>query len=226
MDMDLEELRGKSFIKELVRGKSGRGKTYAISRAAIDLSKEGLDVMYADTESEGAMTLLKLVETGGYKEGDIRNIHYEQTWSYEDVMGVLSTSNQKRYDVIVLDTLDHKHTYAINSYVEEASDTRSDVDWSEWTAIHDLEKQMMEKISKPKTNIIATIDPDSGKMEKPKGVQTNVHGYFNLVVDMMKNGDDDWSHIVRNYVCGERYIGKTTPNVVDLLKKEIVKRTV
>lgn len=219
--MEYEEIKKRANLKVLLRGKSGRGKTLNSVEIALILSKEGFDVLYVDTEQEGSTTIVELVESGEYGEDDVRGIEYVNAESYSDLMGYIDTDNQKKYDLVVVDTLDHKHSFAIKKVTDER---KPDANWNQYPSIYDAEKQVMERLAKPKTNILATLDPESGSMDKPKGAQTNIHGYFTVVIDLRKNGDD-WNNVVRNYVGNSDVIGKGIGDLSGDLADQIMERT-
>ncbi len=219
--MDYQEIKRQSNIKVLIRGKSGYGKTLTSVKVALKVSRAGLDVLYADTEQEGSMTIVELVESGEFDEEDVSNIDYHQVESFSDLMGYLDHDTQEEYDLVIVDTLDHKHTFAIRKVTD---DRKPDADWNQYPKIYDTEKRVMEEIGKPKTNILATLDPDSGGIDKPKGAQTNIHGYFTAVFDMTKDGDN-WSNIVRNYVGRSDVIGKSVGDLPTNLAEKIIERS-
>jgi len=217
--MELEELKSKSNEKVLLRGKSGRGKTDTSCRIVVKLLAGGVDVMYVDTESEGANTIVKLVEGLGFDEDVVENLEYVQVSTYDALKQALE--RQSEFDVMVVDTLDHKHTFAIKGVTDAKRE--SDADWNQYPQIYSAEKQIMEMLGKPDCNIIATVDPDSGSMDKPKGAQTNVHGYFSIVVDLKKSGDE-WTNQVNNWVGRGEVIGASVDNLVEALTNEIKER--
>jgi hypothetical protein len=219
--MEYQEIKRQSNIKVLLRGKSGYGKTLTATKVALMLSKAGYDVLYADTEQEGSTTIVELVEEGSFSEEDVSGIEYRQVESFDDLMGYLDYDNQRGYDLIIVDTLDHKHTFAVRKVT---SDRKPDADWNQYPKIYDTEKRIMEKIGKPKTNVLCTLDPQSGSMDKPKGAQTNVHGYFTAVFDLNKSGDE-WSNIVRNFVGRSDAIGKTVADLPNNLADKIKDRS-
>lgn len=230
--MEFEEIKQQSNLKVLFRGKSGRGKTYLSCKIVLALSKEGVNVKYVDTEAEGSTTIVQIVEDPEteFTEGDVENIEYVQASGFDTLREEISHSEQKKYDVLVLDTLDHKNAYALRKLVSEDEEkdedrAQSEADWNQWLATYDLERVLMETINKPKCNIIATLDPESGKMDKPKGAQTNCHGYFTVVVDLTKSGDG-WGNKVRNWVGNPKgVIGHSANNITEAIVKEIEGRS-
>jgi hypothetical protein len=224
--MDFQELKAKSKRKVLLRGKSGRGKTYRACRIALYVASKGGRVLYVDTEAEGSTTLVDLVEDGDtqFTAEDVENIEYIQAENYNQLKQAIGegNDNQDKFDLIVVDTLDHKHSYVLKHVTDAKKD--SDADWNQYARIYSEEKELMELIGKPDTNIIATLDPDSGSMDKPKGAQTNIHGYFEIVLDLVKDGDE-WAHKVRNWVNMGDAVGKKIPGVDERLAGEIIDRT-
>jgi hypothetical protein len=216
--MELEELRQKSYTKTLLRGKSGRGKTYNCCKVAMMVSEMGGDVLYVDTESEGSTTMLNLVEGGEFDEDSIQNIEYEQVTSYDEFKSCLD-ERMGDYDLVVIDTLDHKHSFVIKEVTDAKRE--SDADWNEYATIYSEEKEVMERIGKPESHILATIDPESGKSEKPKGAQTNIVGYFSIVVDMKKSSDG-WKNPVKNYVGDADKIGESPTNLAEHIAEKIM----
>lgn len=195
---------------------------------ALEVSKEGGDVLYIDNESEAPMTMVSLIEGGDYEKEHVDNIEYVQVdesergeTNYDTMMQLLSKESQSNYDLIVVDPLDHKHTYALKKVVD--SELASDADWNQYPAIYSREKQVMELISKPHANIVATLDPKSGKSGKPKGAQTNIKGYFNIVLDLTRDGDE-WGNIIRNFVGRGEVIGKQDSSYEQNLSKKLINR--
>lgn len=223
--MEFDELKSKSNTKVLVRGKSGRGKTMTAALVALNVAEEGGRVLYVDTEAEGSSTLVAVVEDSDtqFTEETVGNIEYVQADDYSSLKNYVDKDGryQKEFDLIVVDTLDHKHSYVLKEVTDAKRE--GDADWNEYARIYGEEKNFMEQIAKPKTNVLATLDPDSGSMDKPKGAQTNVHGYFTIVVDLKKNGDG-WTHKIRNWVNRSDLIGKKVPDLVDALTKEVTER--
>ncbi len=218
--MDIEELRERSNRKVLLRGKSGRGKTRQSSLVALEVLDEGGEVLFIDTESEGATTILGLIDEMDYSEDLVDNLEYERVESYEDMKS--SLNNASDFDVVVFDTLDHKHSYVLKAVTD--AKTKAEADWNEYPQIYSKEKEFMDDLRKMNTNLVATIDPESGKSNKPKGTQVNIQGYFTIVVDLYRDGSD-WSHKVENWIGRSELIGKQIGNT-DLhsaLASEIVK---
>lgn len=223
--MDFDELKQKSNLKVLIRGKSGRGKTRLCVKMALEVAQDGGDVLYVDTEAEGSSTMVAMVEDPDteYEKGDVEHIEYKQANDYDELRDYVDNDSryQDEFDLIIVDTLDHKHSYVLKAVTDAKHD--GDADWNEYARIYGEEKNLMEQLAKPKTNIVATLDPDSGSMDKPKGAQTNVHGYFTIVVDLKKNGDG-WTHKIRNWVNRGDLIGKKVPDIGEALYNEISDR--
>lgn len=220
--MEYQELKQQSNEKILLRGKSGRGKTRGSSIIALEVSDGGADVLYLDTEAEGSNTMVRLIEQGEYDEDAVRNLTYVPVSSYEQLMEHIDLENQGNYDLLIVDTLDHKHSFALKKVTD--SDLASDADWNQYPTIYSYEKQIMEKLSKPRCNILCTLDPDSGKIDKPKGAQTNIHGYFSIVLDLNKQ-DDGWGNRVRNFIGRSDVIGNQISSWEQSLSDEILERT-
>jgi len=220
-NMDFQELKKQSVKKVLLRGKSGRGKTRGAVVVALEVAEAGGKVLYVDTEAEGSTTMVKVIEDSDteYTQDTVDNIEYIRADSYSELMAAIHKTDgkQKDFDLIVVDTLDHKHSYVLK-HVTDAK-RESGADWQEYASIYAEEKEIMEQIGKPRTNFLATVDPDSGSMDKPKGAQTNVHGYFSIVVDMKKDGDD-WTHKIRNWVNRDDLINKKVPDLTEALTAE------
>lgn len=179
-----------------------------------------------DTEQEGSTTMVNLIESDStdFEKGDVGNIEYVPVSSFDEYMSYIDPEEgyHDEFDLIVVDPIDHKHTYALRKVVEQQE--AQSADWNEYSRIYDAEKSMMEKLQKPKTNILATIDPESGKVDKPKGAQTNVVGYFGLVVDLTKDGEG-WGNKVRNYVGRSNAIGNKIGNLTDHITDEVIERS-
>lgn len=220
--MKLEELKSYSNIKVLFRGKSGRGKTRLAAVVALGVANEGKNVLYLDTEAEGATTLVKLVEDGEYPEEAVETLEYVQVEGYNSFVEHIDKDVQKDYDLVVIDTLDNKHSYVLKEITD--SKLESEADWNQYPMIYSKEKQIMETIGQPRANIVATLDPDSGSNQKPKGAQTNIHGYFSAVIDLVKDGDE-FSHVIRNFVGHGEAIGNAHPDIEGKLVDEILERT-
>lgn len=217
--MDFNTLKSKSKIKILLRGKSSRGKTYTACKTTLELLNNGANVIYVDTEAEGSATLVNVIESEGYSQDVVENLEYVKVDNYSMLMETIE--RQDECDVMVVDTLDHKHSFALKNVTD--AKIESDADWNEYAQIYSAEKQVMEELGKPDCNIIATLDPDSGKMGKPKGAQTNVHGYFSVVVDMKKSGDE-WTNKITNWVGKGHVIGASADNLIEALSGEIEER--
>lgn len=222
--MDYQDIKPQANKKVLLRGSSSLGKTYTCVHVAILVAKEGYNVLYVDTETEGAETIVSLVESDVYSEDDVENLDYHQANEYDEFMSLIEDENQHNYALMIVDTLDHKESFA--QLHEKDTQLGSEIEWSEWFGVRETEKKVMETLNKPSCNVIATIDPESGSMEKQKGVQTNVHGYFNVVVDM-KRHNGEYTNVVSNFVGRDGVIGNTIGQDEPLwnnLKKVIVDR--
>jgi len=215
--MKYEELKAKSNHKLLFYGPSMRGKTRTASTIALELSKEGVPVKYVDTESEGSSTMVNLIEQGDYSEDDVENLDYCIVDSYEGLTSEISEEGgaQDKYGLIVIDTLDHKHTFALKEVTDKK--VKSDADWNEYPAIYSAEKQIMEIISKPDTNFLCTFDPESGGSDKPKGAQGNILGFFSVVVRLEK-GDEEYAGTIENWI-GRSDVVDTTHRTEDIIDK-------
>lgn len=223
--MKFEELKAVSDTRALLRAKSGRGKTLNCARVALMVSKAGGEVLYVDSESAGSTTLVAEVENpdNDFSEEDTENIEYIRVDNYDGLMNAMGKEggNHDKYDLIVVDTLDHKHTYAIKK-VTDAQD-QTGADWNEYPRIYSSEKQIMEQVSKSETNFLCTLDPESGSFDKPKGAQANIHGYFDIVVELTREGDD-WGNVIRNWIGKGEAIGKQHPDITGRLAEEFIER--
>lgn len=219
--MQIEELKKRSNIKVLLRGRSGHGKTKQGVEITLQVLDGGGSVLFIDTESEGATTLVNEIEAQDYDEDVVENLDYTQAENYEQLKTLMG--KQEEYDMVVIDTLDHKHSYVLKEVTD--AKRQSDAEWNEYSVIYSEEKEFMEMIGKPDANIIATVDPDSGKLDKPKGAQTNIHGYFSVVIDLSRNGDN-WGHKITNWVGRSDLIGGEINNipVSEALSEEILER--
>jgi len=218
--MELQELKQKSNIKVLLEGQSGRGKTQTSCEIALDVLDRGGSVLFLDTEAEGSTTLVELIDKHGYDEDIVDELEYKQVDDLATLKQQLESCSD--YDLLVVDTLDHKHSYVLKSVTDAKRE--SDADWQEYASIYSEEKEVMELIGKPRTNIIATIDPDSGSRDKPKGAQTNIRGYFTVVLRMMRS-EEEWTHKIVNWVGHGDKIGMAHPNIVQKLSEEVMERT-
>ena len=220
--MNFEDLKKQTVKKVLLRGKSGRGKTHTSAEIALEVSMAGGRVLYLDTEAEGSTTMVAMVEDGDtpYSPEDVENIEYVRANDYTTMQEYLHAHDgmHEEFDLIIVDTLDHKHSYVLKHVTDEKRD--SGADWNEYATIYSEEKELMEQLGKPKTNILATLDPESGSMDKPKGAQTNIHGYFTIVVDLKQKGDER-SHQIRNWVNRDDLMGKKVPDLEEALVESL-----
>lgn len=219
--MEFDNLLQENNLKVLLYGKSARGKTRDACVISLTLSAAGYDVLYLDTEAEGSVTMVNLIENGEFEEDDVSNITYERVGDYSDLMDYLDPSVQEKYCLIVVDTMDHKHTYALSEV--SAAKMKADVEWNEYAQIYAAEKDMMEMIGDPYCNILCTMDPESGKRDKAKGVQTNIHGYFSVVIEKIKTADG-WGGKIENWVGRSELIDTQSPNPEKAVIEAIEKR--
>lgn len=219
--MEFEELKRQSNLKVLLEGKSGRGKTNTACKVVVRLLQEGKSVLYVDTEAEGSETLVRIIEENGYDKGIVEHLDYRRVENYDGYMEAVGKSSS--YDLLVIDTLDHKHSYVLKAVTEAKRD--ADASWNEYAQIYSEEKEMMGEIGSPDTNILATLDPESGSRDKPKGAQTNIRGYFTAVIEMRKKGEGEWGHKIINWVGKSGWIGKALPDLSEVLADEILDRT-
>ena len=220
--MDFEELKRQANHKVLFYGRSRSGKTRAVTTIALEAAHAGLKVKYVDTESDGSMSLVNLIERGDYKREAVRNIEYIVVDNYDELVSNISkdSGSQDKFDLIIVDTLDHKHTFALRKVTD--AKVKSDADWNEYPMIYSTEKQIMEIISKPDTNFVATLDPESGSMDKPKGAQANILGFFSVVVRLQKDSDT-YAGTIENWIGRDDVIGATkkTDDVVGAITERV-----
>lgn len=218
--MDFQELKKQSNLKVLFQGPSGFGKTHSTCKVVLELLDDGKEVLYIDTESEGSETLINLIEGGEYDESVVEGLDYVRADDYDTLTEAINKGGD--YDLMVVDTLDHKHSYVLKAVAGAKRD--SDADWNEYPQIYSEEKELMNILGDPETNVIATLDPNSGKADKPKGAQTNIQGYFSAVVELRKQGDGDWGHKILNWVGKSDWIGKAHPEFPEVVAEEIKER--
>jgi len=218
--MQFEELKKQSNLKVIFEAKSGYGKTFTAAKVVLKLLDEGKEVLYIDTEAEGSETLINLIEGGDWNEGVVERLDYFRAENYSTLTEAISRGGD--YDLMVVDTLDHKHSYVLKAVAGAKRD--SDADWNEYPQIYSEEKELMAMLGDPDTNIIATLDPDSGKRDKPKGAQTNIRGYFSAVIELRKQGDGEWDHKIINWVGKSDWIGKALPDLPEVVADEILER--
>lgn len=223
--MDFQELKAVSNTRALLRAKSGRGKTINCARIALAVGSAGGKVLYVDTESAGSTSIVAEVENpdNDFSEEDTENLEYVRVDDYDSLMNAMGkeAGNHDKFDLIIVDTLDHKHTFAIKK-VADAQDDAS-ADWNEYPRIYSSEKQIMEQVSKSETNFLCTLDPESGSFDKPKGAQANIHGYFDIVVELTREGDE-WGNVIRNWIGKGSVIGKQHPDITSRLAEEFIDR--
>jgi len=199
--MEYEELKKKSTYKVLLKGPSGTGKTMNAVRAALEVANAGGKVLYVDTESEAAGTIVRFIEDGYFGPEVVENIEHELVSSGDRFLELLDSSVQEDYDLVVYDTLDNKHTYALKDVTD--AKMKANADWNEYAVIYDYEKQLMEEMGKPECVIIGCLDPESGKKDKPKGCQTNIDGFFSTVLSLsnpVRNGEQVHEVYIENWV--------------------------
>ena len=218
--MELSELKKQSNLKVLFEAPSGFGKTYNSCKVALELLEAGLSVLYIDTESEGSETLINIIEAEGHDEDVVENLDYVRAGDYGNLTEAINRGDG--YDVMIVDTLDHKHSYVLKAVADAKRD--SDADWNQYPQIYSEEKELMNVLGDPDTNVIATLDPNSGKSDKPKGAQTNIRGYFSAVIELKKQGDGDWNHKILNWVGKSDWIGKAHPEFPEVVAGEIKDR--
>lgn len=218
--MEFSELKKKSNLKVLLEGQSGSGKTLSASKVALEVMESQGDVLYLDTEAEGSETMVNLIEDGDYSEDVVQNLTYERVESHSDFKDNLSRMGD--YDLIVLDTLDHKHSFVLKAIADAKRD--GDADWNEYPQIYGEEKELMRMVGDPESNIVATLDPNSGSDDKPKGAQTNIGGYFSAVIETRKKGDGEWGHKITNWVGKSDWIGKAHPHFPKVVADEMTER--
>lgn len=218
--MEFDELKKQSNLKVLLEGQSGTGKTINSAKIALEVLSRGGSVLYADTEAEGSETIVNIIEATDYDESIVENLTYERVGDYDGLVSVIERSSD--FDLLVIDTLDHKHSFVLKAVTD--AKRASDADWNEYATIYSEEKELMGAIGSPETNIVATLDPDSGKDGKPKGAQTNIRGYFGAVIQTKKSGDAEWDHKILNWVGKSDWIGKKLPNMPEVVGDEIESR--
>ncbi len=218
--MEFDELKKQSNLKVLFEAPSGFGKTYSTAKVVLELLADDKEVLYIDTEAEGSETLVNLIEDSEYDEGVVKNLAYVRAEDYDKLIDAVERGG--KYDLMVVDTLDHKHSYVLKAVAGAKRD--SDADWNEYPQIYSEEKELMNILGDPDTNVIATLDPESGKRDKPKGAQTNIRGYFSAVIELRKQGDGEWGHKILNWVGKSDWIGKKHPEFPQVVADEIKDR--
>jgi len=218
--MEMEDLIKQSNLKVLFEGPSASGKTYKTCQIVVEVLDRGGEVMYCDTEAEGAETIVQIVKDGDYEDDVIEKLDYRRVDDYDELEGAFEDSGD--YDLLVIDTLDHKHTYVLKAVTD--AKRSGGADWSEYATIYSYEKEVMERIGKPETNVICTLDPESGSDDKPKGAQTNVEGYFSVVIDLSR-GAEEWQHKIRNWIGESDWVNKKHPELVEDISSRIIERS-
>lgn len=218
----LNDLRQQSTYKVLFRGESGTGKTMKSCRITIECLKRGLSVKFVDTEAEGSTTLVNLVEENSVDEDVLENLTYVQVSNYNELAEHISEEVQRKFDLLVLDTLDHKNTFAERAVTQ--SDLAENPDWNQYPEIYARERAVMETLSNAECSVVSTIDPESGKGNKKKGIQTNVNGFFTAVIILYRDGQE-FTHKIENYVGRSDLIGKMDSELVDKLAQKVETRT-
>lgn len=218
--MQFEDLKQQSNLKVLFEAPSGYGKTYSAVKVVLELLESEKEVLYIDTEAEGSETLVNLIEAGDHDEEVVEHLDYVRAEDYDTLESAIQKGGD--YDLMVVDTLDHKHSYVLKAVAGAKRD--SDADWNEYPQIYSEEKELMNQLGDPETNVIATLDPNSGKDDKPKGAQTNISGYFSAVIELRKQGEGEWGHKIRNWVGKSDWIGKAHPEFPAVVANEIKER--
>lgn len=219
--MEIQELKQHANKRILLEGPSGRGKTYRCSKVVLEILGEGGTVLYADTEAEGSSTILNLIEEDGHDESIVEDLEYVSVEDYDGLLKVIEMA--ANYDLLILDTLDHKHSYVLKEVADAKRD--GDADWNEYPQIYGEEKEIMRSLVDCKTNVIATLDDESGSRDKPKGAQTNIRGYFTAVVEMKKSGEQEWTHKIVNWLGKSDWVGKKHPELHDRMVSAIMEST-
>lgn len=213
--MKLNTLKEFSTVNVLLEGKSGRGKTYNACQIAVEVLDSGGSVLYIDTETQGSKTLVKVVEEG-YHNDVVEDLDYRRASDLDSLMPAIDEAED--YDMVVVDTLDHKHGFVIEAVTEAKSNPEAD--WNEYPVIYSKEKEVMQALENSKTSVVATLDPESGSSEKPKGAQTNVRGYFDVVFRLVRN-DAEWGNSCLNWVGQGDRIGKTAGDLPGRIVEEL-----
>lgn len=205
--MDVSELQELTQKRILLEGPSGYGKTYTSCQVALGVLEAGGSVMYVDTETEGSGTILNVMRDQGHDDEVIEDLEYQRVDDYDGMKNAIERASG--FDLMVFDTLDHKHSYVLKAVADAKRD--NDADWNEYPQIYGEEKEVMRAMGSIGTNVVATIDPESGSDSKPKGAQTNIRGYFTAVVEMRKPAEDEWGHKVIAWMDHPEWIGKKHP---------------
>lgn len=218
--MEYEQLLEKTNRKVHLKGVSNTGKTFTASKVVVNCLRAGMEVCVGDLEDSVVKTIVNIIESNDVDKEVVGNLEMVEVESFDDLIEL--TERGQEFDLVVFDPLDHKHSLAAEHSLDVK--TEADIEWNEYHLVYSWEKEVMKRINKMECNVITTIDPESGSSDKDKGVQANIHGYHDIVISLILNGDEH-TNKVRKWLGKEDISGSPVGNLTEGLSKQIIQRT-
>jgi len=152
--------REKIWLKLLLGGASGSGKTYSALKLATGIaSKAGTRVAAVDTEA-GRIRYYA-------NEFDFDDMQLEEPYTPEKYIEAIDSAIEGGYQVLIIDSISHEWSYCVSTH--DKMPGNSYTNWAKITPRHDL---FMEKILQSPIHIIATVrGKDEYVLEEKEGKQ-------------------------------------------------------
>ena len=152
--------REKIWLKILLAGSSGSGKTYSALRVASGLAKK-LESRIAAIDTENGRIRYYA------NEFDFDDMQLEMPYSPEKYNEAIDLAVENGYKILIIDSITHEWDYCLD--VHSKMPGNSYTNWSKITPRHD---SFMEKVLQSPLHIIATVrGKDEYVMEEKNGKQ-------------------------------------------------------
>lgn len=153
--------REKIWLKILLGGASGSGKSYSALRLATGIAKkEGARIAAIDTEN-GRIRYYA-------NEFDFDDLQLEEPYTPEKYIEAIDMALDGGYTILIIDSISHEWNYCVE--VHDKMPGNSYTNWAKVTPRHD---KFMEKVLQAPIHVIATVrGKDEYVLEEKNGKQT------------------------------------------------------
>jgi energy-coupling factor transporter ATP-binding protein EcfA2 len=139
-------IKEKIWLKILMAGPSGSGKSYSALRVARGIAKKaGGRVAVIDTEN-GRIRYYA-------NEFDFDDVQLSEPYTPESYIDAINMATEDGYSVLIIDSLTHEWSWCLDQ-IEKIPGTNSYTKWAKITPRHD---KLKEKILQAPIHIIATV---------------------------------------------------------------------
>lgn len=153
--------REKIWLKILLGGASGSGKSYSALRLATGIAKKGKGKVAAIDTEAGRIRYYA-------NEFDFDDLQLEEPYTPEKYINAIDEAIEGGYSVLIIDSISHEWNYCVEEHDKMSGNSYTN--WSKITPRHD---KFMEKVLQAPIHVIATVrGKDEYVLEEKNGKQT------------------------------------------------------